>query len=165
MSGRFPRGVVETPLKLVRAGWATWADVVEETLRPEPAVRHIPLRNAVRDITLPHGRSARANRSMRRSPRWNRRAEGAPTQAFDVSRTAEEHLAFGDGVHWCLGAPAPSARLEASRLMWRGATPIPSPAAGAVKGLIALYNEAVDIIVDRERLERPTTGFTRRPAG
>jgi uncharacterized protein (DUF427 family) len=41
--------------------------------------------------------------------------------------------------------------------------PDPIPAAGAVKNLIAFYNEAVDIILDGERLLRPATGFTRRP--
>lgn len=43
--------------------------------------------------------------------------------------------------------------------------PDPVPAAAAVKDLIAFYNETVDITVDGERLERPTTGFTGRPAG
>ncbi|MGC5004321.1 DUF427 domain-containing protein [Streptomyces sp. DT203] len=43
--------------------------------------------------------------------------------------------------------------------------PDPLPAAGVVNDLIAFCNEAVDTVVDGERLERPTTGFTRRPAG
>ena len=38
--------------------------------------------------------------------------------------------------------------------------PDPLPAAGAVVGLLAFYNEAVDITVDGERLERPVTPFT-----
>ncbi|GLP64423.1 MULTISPECIES: DUF427 domain-containing protein [unclassified Streptomyces] len=38
--------------------------------------------------------------------------------------------------------------------------PDPLPAVGAVKGLLAFYNEAVDITVDGERLERPVTPFT-----
>ncbi|MET8330595.1 DUF427 domain-containing protein [Streptomyces sp. NPDC005181] len=43
--------------------------------------------------------------------------------------------------------------------------PDPTLAVRAVKDLIAFYNEAVDIVVDGERLGRPATGFTRRPAG
>ncbi|MFG2425730.1 DUF427 domain-containing protein [Streptomyces sp. NPDC048448] len=37
----------------------------------------------------------------------------------------------------------------------------PLPAVGAVKDLLAFYNEAVDITVDGVRLERPVTPFTR----
>ncbi|QFZ71970.1 DUF427 domain-containing protein [Streptomyces fagopyri] len=39
--------------------------------------------------------------------------------------------------------------------------PEPLPAVGAVKDLVAFYNEAVDITVDGARLERPVTGFTK----
>ncbi|AOR30083.1 hypothetical protein BFF78_02460 [Streptomyces fodineus] len=39
--------------------------------------------------------------------------------------------------------------------------PEPLPAVAAIKGLLAFYNEAVDITVDGERLERPVTHFTR----
>ncbi|MFJ6573855.1 DUF427 domain-containing protein [Streptomyces sp. NPDC091292] len=38
----------------------------------------------------------------------------------------------------------------------------PLPAVAAVQGLIAFYNEAVDITVDGERLNRPTTVFTQQ---
>ncbi|MET7664528.1 DUF427 domain-containing protein [Streptomyces sp. NPDC005463] len=37
----------------------------------------------------------------------------------------------------------------------------PMPAVAAVEGLIAFYNEAVDIVVDGERLERPVTPFNK----
>jgi uncharacterized protein (DUF427 family) len=40
--------------------------------------------------------------------------------------------------------------------------PDPIPAAATVRGHIAFYNEAVDIVVDGERLARPVTDFTRR---
>ncbi|GGZ44600.1 DUF427 domain-containing protein [Streptomyces bluensis] len=43
-------------------------------------------------------------------------------------------------------------------VVWSYAAPL--PAVAAVKGLLAFYNEAVDITVDGERLERPVTPFT-----
>lgn len=39
--------------------------------------------------------------------------------------------------------------------------PDPLPAVGAVKGLLAFFNEAVDITVDGEHQERPVTPFTK----
>jgi uncharacterized protein (DUF427 family) len=51
-------------------------------------------------------------------------------------------------------------------LVW--SYPDPLPAVAAVRGLVAFYNEAVEITVDGERLERPVTPFSealsaRRP--
>ncbi|MGI5452605.1 DUF427 domain-containing protein [Streptomyces sp. CA-249302] len=43
-------------------------------------------------------------------------------------------------------------------LVW--SYPDPLPAVGPIKGLLAFYNEAVDITVDGERMERPVTPFT-----
>lgn len=45
-----------------------------------------------------------------------------------------------------------------SNIVWSYAEPL--PAVAVIKGLLALYNEAVDIIVDGERLERPLTPFS-----
>lgn len=39
--------------------------------------------------------------------------------------------------------------------------PDPLPAVREIKGLIAFYNEAVDIILDGERLERPVSPFSK----
>ncbi|MGW1798655.1 DUF427 domain-containing protein [Streptomyces sp. NPDC001984] len=39
--------------------------------------------------------------------------------------------------------------------------PEPLPAVAAVRGLLAFYNEVVDIVVDDERQERPTTPFSK----
>ncbi|MFI6011144.1 DUF427 domain-containing protein [Streptomyces sp. NPDC051243] len=43
-------------------------------------------------------------------------------------------------------------------ILWSYAEPL--PAVAAVKGLLAFYNEAVDLTVDGERLKRPVTAFT-----
>ncbi|MFI6657571.1 DUF427 domain-containing protein [Streptomyces sp. NPDC050523] len=43
-------------------------------------------------------------------------------------------------------------------LVW--SYPEPLPAVGPIRGLLAFYNEAVDIVVDGERQERPVTPFS-----
>ncbi|MET8566565.1 cytochrome P450 [Streptomyces sp. NPDC004783] len=99
-------------LELVRKGAVGWEDVVEETLRHEPAVKHLPLRFAVTDIPLPDGQTIARGEAIlasyaaaNRHPDWHEDAD-----TFDATRTVKDHLAFGHGVHFCLGAPL--ARME-----------------------------------------------------
>ncbi|MFK0258311.1 cytochrome P450 [Streptomyces sp. NPDC090445] len=100
-------------LDQLRAGRADWNDVVEETLRLEPAVKHLPMRFAVNDIVLPDGRTIAKGEAIlasyaaaNRHPDWH----GKTADDFDLRRASKDHLAFGHGVHFCLGAPL--ARLE-----------------------------------------------------
>ncbi|TXS43821.1 cytochrome P450 family protein [Streptomyces sp. OR43] len=97
----------------VRAGRCDWNDVVEETLRHEPALKHLPLRYALEDIPVPGGRIIRRGEAIlasyaaaNRHPAWH----GGDADLFDATRISKDHLAFGHGVHFCLGAPL--ARLE-----------------------------------------------------
>ncbi|MEU5654614.1 cytochrome P450 [Streptomyces sp. NPDC047737] len=96
----------------VREGRATWPDVVEEALRHSAPVKHLPLRYALADIALPDGRTIAEGEAIlasyaaaNRHPGWH-----ADPDAFDVTRITKEHLAFGHGIHFCLGAAL--ARME-----------------------------------------------------
>ncbi|MEV4060102.1 cytochrome P450 family protein [Nonomuraea dietziae] len=105
-------------LHLVRTGRAAWEDVVEETLRAEPAIKYLPLRFAVTDLELPDGQVITAGDPIlaaygaaNRHPDWH----GPDADIFDVTRKVKDHLAFGYGVHFCLGAPL--ARLEVAEAL------------------------------------------------
>ncbi|MGK5642247.1 cytochrome P450 family protein [Streptomyces sp. URMC 126] len=102
-------------LALVRSGQAGWDDVVEEALRVQAPVANLPLRYAVEDITLDDGTVLRegdaivaAYAAAGRDPELY----GDGAAVFDVTRATKDHLAFGHGAHFCLGAPL--ARLEAA---------------------------------------------------
>ncbi|MEV4466756.1 cytochrome P450 [Micromonospora echinofusca] len=93
-------------LQLVRTGAANWDDVIDETLRVESPLAHLPLRYAVEDIdldgvTIPAGDPILVNyAAVGRDPALHADAPGE----FDVTRADKEHLSFGHGPHYCLGA-------------------------------------------------------------
>ncbi|MGI5373297.1 cytochrome P450 family protein [Streptomyces sp. CA-251387] len=103
----------------VRSGRVPWEDVVEEALRVEAPVASLPLRYAVEDLKMsefggPDGvmigkgdAILAAYAAAGRHPG----KYGEDADRFDVTRVDKEHLAFGHGVHFCLGAPL--GRLEA----------------------------------------------------
>ncbi|WP_419096005.1 cytochrome P450 family protein [Streptomyces sp. B6(2022)] len=102
-------------LALVVEGHASWADVVEETLRWDSPVSYFPFRYPTRDLTvdgtrIPRGTPVLAGYSAAgRDPA----AHGPDADRFDVTRTATvKHLSLGHGPHYCLGAPL--ARMEAT---------------------------------------------------
>jgi len=98
-------------LGAVAAEPARIPNMVEEALRYDSPVQFL-FRTATRDVdiagtTVPAGSTvipvyASANRDDRKFPGADR---------FDIARNTQGHLAFGMGVHFCLGAPL--ARLEA----------------------------------------------------
>ncbi|MFF8867327.1 cytochrome P450 [Streptomyces sp. NPDC015139] len=93
-------------LELVRTGRASWDDVIDETLRVESPLAHLPLRYAVEDIeldgvTIPQGDPILVNYSaVGRDPELH----GETADDFDITRSDKEHLSFGHGPHYCLGA-------------------------------------------------------------
>ncbi|MBI0300550.1 cytochrome P450 [Streptomyces sp. PRKS01-29] len=102
-------------LEHVRAGRATWEDVIEETLRHSAPVANLPLRYAVEDIELDGGvvlRKGDAILAAYAAAGRDPEVHGEDADAFDVTRRLKSHLAFGHGVHLCVGAPL--GRLEAA---------------------------------------------------
>lgn len=110
------RRLAENPavLDAVRAGKVGWDAVVEETLRLDPSVRYALMRYATRrldigGVTIEEGDPVIvATLATGRDPEQHERPD-----EFDPSRsTATTHVAFGHGVHHCLGSAL--ARLEAT---------------------------------------------------
>ncbi|MGW1891515.1 cytochrome P450 family protein [Streptomyces sp. NPDC002004] len=99
----------------VLGGEVPWSEVIEETLRWAPSIANLPLRYAVEDIELPDGTTIRQGDAILATYAAAGRdplRHGGSAGTFDVTRTDKEHLAFGYGVHYCMGAPL--ARMEAS---------------------------------------------------
>jgi cytochrome P450 len=93
-------------LELVLSGQRSWDDVIDETLRVECPLAHLPMRYAVRDIeldgvTIPQGDPILINYSAYgRDPALHGNSAGD----FDITRDDKQHLSFGHGPHYCLGA-------------------------------------------------------------
>ena len=88
---------------LVRTG-------VEEMLRYDPPVQ-LTARIALEDIALSAGVLRKGEQAVLLLGSANRDPEQFPDpERFDVARAENRHLAFGMGIHFCLGAPL--ARVE-----------------------------------------------------
>jgi 2-hydroxy-5-methyl-1-naphthoate 7-hydroxylase len=100
-------------LKLVRTGQASWQDAIEETLRTEAPVAHLPFRFAVEDIeiggvTIRKGDPVLVHfAAMGRDPALH----GDTADTFDIQRASKENLSFGHGIYRCIGMPL--GRMEA----------------------------------------------------
>jgi cytochrome P450 len=95
-------------LDLAREGAVGWEAVVHETLRSQAPVATVPLRFAVEDIDIDGVRIARGEPILLSIAAAGRDPEqyGPDADRFDATRpTSHEHLAFGHGVHHCIGRP------------------------------------------------------------
>ncbi|MET8826312.1 cytochrome P450 [Streptomyces sp. NPDC004610] len=104
-------------LAAVRAGEIGWDAVIEETLRVHPPIALLPLRFAVTDlevegVTIPAGDAIITTYG---AAGWDPDRYGADAGVFDATRGQDDHLAFGVGVHRCVGAPL--ARMEARTVL------------------------------------------------
>jgi cytochrome P450 len=100
-------------LALVRAGETSWTDVIEETLRWQAPVANLPLRFAIEDIEVGGVLIQAGEAILAAHAAAGRDPNCHPDhpERFDIRRHSKEHVAFGHGVHFCLGAQL--ARLEA----------------------------------------------------
>jgi cytochrome P450 len=101
-------------LDLVRSGQVSWSDVIDETLRWQAPIANLPLRYAVADIEIDNDVTIRKGEPILAAyaaANRDRTVYGDTTDTFDPTRADKTHLAFGHGVHYCMGAPL--ARLEA----------------------------------------------------
>ncbi|MFD5858040.1 cytochrome P450 family protein [Streptomyces chartreusis] len=97
----------------VRSGKIGWDAVIDETLRVHPSIASLPLRFAVSDIQVGDVTVAAGDAIITTyaAAGVDPAHYGADADSFDASRGADDHLAFGIGVHRCIGAPL--ARVEA----------------------------------------------------
>jgi cytochrome P450 len=124
-------------LAALRAKRVPWTNAVEETLCRKPPIANLPLRYATQNITV-DGITIGAGDAILMSyaaAGWDPHRHGPDAHLFDVHRTpVGEHLAFGHGIHRCLGAPL--ARAE------------------ALTALPALFNRFPDLrLLDTDALE------------
>ncbi|MFI7344284.1 cytochrome P450 [Streptomyces sp. NPDC050085] len=97
----------------VRESRASWDDVVTEILGVKPPAAFMPLRYALEDIELGDVLIKKGDAIIVSfaAAVLDPQAYGDDVAAFDVLRAdRRDNLAFGHGVHYCLGAPL--ARLE-----------------------------------------------------
>lgn len=97
----------------VRSGKIGWDAVIDETLRAHPSIASLPLRFAVSDIEVGDVTVAAGDAIITTyaAAGVDPAHYGPDADSFDASRGADDHLAFGIGVHRCIGAPL--ARVEA----------------------------------------------------
>ncbi|MEU0468590.1 cytochrome P450 [Amycolatopsis sp. NPDC006131] len=137
-------------LDLLRAKPELLPGAVEEILRYDTSVELTPTRFATRDLELGGARIPRGGAVMIALGSANRDLplpDGRDPATFDVRGPAVRHLAFGHGIHHCLGAPlarlegriALGALIETLNLTWADpAAPLAWILGGIMRGPLSL---------------------------
>ncbi|MFL6161349.1 MAG: cytochrome P450 [Jatrophihabitantaceae bacterium] len=100
--------------ELVRIEKLPWREVIEETLRVESPIAQLPFRFTTEEVqiagvTIPKGDPVLIGfAASGRDPELH----GDTADRFDITRADKEHVSFGHGIHFCIGAPL--GRLEAA---------------------------------------------------
>ncbi|GHJ44222.1 cytochrome P450 [Catellatospora sp. TT07R-123] len=101
-------------LARLRSGEITWSQVIEETLRMEAPVAHLPFRFPIEDVevggvVIPKGDPVLIGfAGIGRDP-----VKHGPTASeFDPTRSDKSHLSFGYGIYRCIGMPLAMLELE-----------------------------------------------------
>nr|WP_245695473.1 cytochrome P450 [Streptomyces antibioticus] len=138
-------------MRLLRGDLRLLPDAIEEFLRYDTSVERTTNRYAARDLELGGVHIPRGGVVAVALASANRAAPlpcGGDADALDITRPVARHLAFGHGIHHCLGAPL--ARLEARVALHTLLTRVPHlelavPAesldwfpAGMVRGVLSL---------------------------
>lgn len=94
-------------LELVRSHRASWTDVIEETLRVQAPVAHLPFRFAVEDVEIDGVTIERGDPLLVNYAAAGRDPEvhGETAAEFDITRDDKQHLSFGLGIYRCIGQP------------------------------------------------------------
>jgi cytochrome P450 len=100
-------------LDLIRSGAYDWSTAIEEGLRWDSPLGQFPMRFATEDIEIDGTVIRQGDAILASYAAVGRDDEhhGPDADEFDITRVAKQHLSFGHGVHYCLGAPL--ARMEA----------------------------------------------------
>jgi cytochrome P450 len=94
-------------LEQVRSGQVSWQDVIDETLRVQAPVAHLPFRFAVEDVEIGGVRMAKGDPVLMHFAAVGRdpAVHGESADLFDPARAEKEHLSFGQGIYRCIGRP------------------------------------------------------------
>lgn len=91
-------------LAALRADWSLAAQAIEEMLRYLSIVQFVPRRVALEDVELDGVTIGKGEGVFGLTPSANRDDQIFPApDRFDITRPAGDHMAFGYGLHHCLG--------------------------------------------------------------